>query len=175
MLNTIAIIVVVLIAGVLIFAATKPDTFRVRRSASIKAPPEKIYALINDFKRWEAWSPWEKKDPAMKKTFGAVTSGKGATYAWEGNKDVGKGRMEIAESVPSSKIALRLDFEMPFEAHNTVEFTLEPEGGATKVMWTMHGPSNYISKLMQVFVSMDRMVGKDFEAGLANLAAVAEK
>src|SRR5258706_10452102 len=99
MLKTILIIVVVLIAGVLIFAATKPDTFRVQRTASIKAPAEKVFALINDFKRWDAWSPWEKKDPAMKRTFGAATSGKGAPYAWEGNKDVGQGSIEIAESV----------------------------------------------------------------------------
>ena len=116
MLKIIAIIVTVLIAGVLIFAATKPDTFRVQRATSIKAPPEKVFALINDFNRWAAWSPWEKKDPAMKRMFGATTSGKGATYAWEGNKDVGQGRMEIAESIPASKVALKLDFLKPFEA-----------------------------------------------------------
>ena len=103
MLKIIAIIVVVLVAGVLVFAATKPDTFRVQRAASIKAPPEKVFALINDFKRWDAWSPWEKKDPAMKRTWGAVTSGRGAKYAWEGNKDVGSGRMEISESVASMR------------------------------------------------------------------------
>jgi uncharacterized protein YndB with AHSA1/START domain len=175
MLKIIATIAVILIAGVLAFAATQPDTFRVERSASVKAPPEKIFALINDFRQWGVWSPWEKKDPAMKKTFGATTQGKGATYAWEGNNDVGKGRMEIAESVPPTKLALKLDFEVPFEAHNDVEFTLQPEGGATKVTWAMQGPNNYLSKLMQVFVSMDRMVGQDFEAGLANLKAVAEK
>ena len=167
--------VVVVIAAILIFAATKPDIFRVQRAASIKAPPEKIFALINDFKRWDAWSPWEKKDPAMKRTFGATTSGKGATYAWEGNKDVGEGRMEIAESVPPSKVSLKLDFMKPFEAHNTVEFTLEPKGEATNVTWAMQGPTPYFAKIIHVFMDMDSMVGKDFESGLANLKAVAEK
>ena len=175
MLKTLGIIIAVLIAGILIFAATKPDTFRVQRSASIKAPPEKVFALINDLKAWGAWSPWEKKDPAMKRTFGAVTSGKGAQYAWEGNKDVGQGSMEIIESVPSSKLALKLDFMKPMEAHNTVEFTLAAQGDTTNVTWVMHGPANFLSKLIQVFMSMDSMVGKDFEAGLANLKAAAEK
>jgi uncharacterized protein YndB with AHSA1/START domain len=175
MLKTIAIIVVVLIAGVLIFAATMPDTFRVERAASIKAPPEKIFSVLNDFRRWEAWSPWEKKDPAMKRTYGATTSGKGATYAWEGNSQVGKGRMEIAESSPSSRIRINLDFETPFEAHNVVVFALEPKGDTTSVTWSMEGPAPYLSKVMQVFMSMDRMVGKDFETGLANLKNATEK
>lgn len=175
MLKTILIIVVVLIAGVLIFAATKPDTFRVERAASIKAPPDKIFAFINDFKRWDAWSPWEKKDPAMKRTFGATTSGKGATYAWEGNKDVGQGSMQIAESVAPSKVALNLDFLKPFEAHNIVVFTLEPKGDATNVTWSMQGHTPYFAKIIHVFMDMDSMVGKDFETGLANLKAAAEK
>jgi len=175
MIKTIAIVVVALIAGVLIFAATKPDTFRVQRAASIKAPPEKVFALINDFKRWDAWSPWEKKDPAMKRTWGATTSGKGAMYAWDGNGDVGQGSMEIAESVPSSKVAIKLDFVKPFEAHNVVEFTLEPKGNATSVTWVMQGPTPYFAKIIHVFIDMDNMVGKDFEAGLANLKVVAEK
>jgi carbon monoxide dehydrogenase subunit G len=175
MIKVIVIVVVALIAGVLIFAATKPDTFRVERAASIKAPPEKIFALINDFQRWGAWSPWEKKDPAMKRTFGPVTSGKGAMYAWEGNKDVGQGRMEIVESVPPSKVSLKLDFVKPFEAHNLVEFALEPKGDATNVTWSMQGDTPYFAKIIHVFINMDSMVGKDFEAGLANLKAAAEK
>jgi carbon monoxide dehydrogenase subunit G len=175
MLKIATVIVAVLIAGVLILAATKPDTFRVQRAAIVEAPPEKVFAFINDFKRWGAWSPWEKKDPEMKRTFGAATSGKGAVYAWDGNKDVGQGRMEIAESVPPSKVAIKLDFLKPFEAHNMVEFTLEPEGDGTNVTWAMQGDSPYFAKIMQVFVSMDRMVGKDFEAGLTNLKAAAEK
>lgn len=175
MLKKIAIIVVVLIAAILIFAATRPDDFRVQRAASIKAPPEKVFALINDFNRWGAWSPWEKKDPAMKRTFGAATSGKGAKYAWEGNKDVGKGSMEIAESSPSSKVTIKLDFIEPFEGHNIVDFTLEPKGDSTNVTWSMHGPMPFISKVISVFCNMDSMIGKDFEAGLANLKAAAEK
>jgi len=175
MLKTIAIVLVALIAGVLIYAATKPDTFRVQRAASIKAPPEKIFAILNDFRRWEVWSPWEKMDPAMRRTYGATTNGTGATYAWEGDSKVGKGRMAITESSPPSRLGINLDFEKPFEAHNVVEFTLEPKGDTTTVNWAMHGPAPYLSKLMQVFVSMDRMVGKDFDTGLANLKAAAEK
>src|SRR5438132_1011338 len=121
----IAVIVVVVMAGILIYAATKPDSFRVQRSASIRATPDKIYPLINDLKAWPAWSPYEKKDPAMKRSFGAVTAGKGATYAWEGNKDVGQGSMEIVESSPQ-KIVIELDFLKPFEAHNIGEFILVP-------------------------------------------------
>ena len=175
MLKTIAIIVVVLIAGVVILAAMKPDSFSVQRAATIKAPPEKVFALINDFKAWGAWSPWEKKDPAMKRSFGATTSGKGAHYAWDGNKDVGQGSMTVTESAPPSKVVLNLDFIKPFEGHNIVEFTLTPQGDSTSVNWLMHGPANFMSKIMQVFISMDRMVGKDFETGLANLKAAAEK
>ncbi len=174
MIKRIAIAVVVVLGALLIYAATQPDTFRIQRATSIKAPPERIFAVLNDFLRWDTWSPWEKKDPAMKRTFSAVTSGKGAVYAWEGNRDVGQGRMEIAESVAPSKVAIKLDFVKPFEAHNIVEFTLEPKGDSTNVTWAMQGPMLYISKLITVFVSMDSMVGKDFEAGLANLKTVTE-
>ncbi len=174
MIKKIAIAVVVLLAALLIYAATQPDTFRIQRATSIKAPPERIFAVLNDFLRWDVWSPWEKKDPAMKRTFSAVTSGKGAAYAWEGNRDVGQGRMEIAESVAPSKVAIKLDFVKPFETHNIVEFTLEPKGDSTQVTWAMQGPMPYVSKLITVFVNMDSMVGKDFEAGLANLKAVTE-
>jgi uncharacterized protein YndB with AHSA1/START domain len=175
MVKKIVIAIVVLIAVILIFAATKPDTFNVQRAASIKAPPEKIFAVLNDFQKWSSWSPWEKKDPAMKRTFSAATSGKGAKYAWEGNKEVGKGSMEIAESLPPSRLSIKLDFIEPFEGHNIVEFKLEPKGDSTNVSWTMHGPMPFISKVISVFCSMDSMIGKDFEAGLANLKAVAEK
>jgi uncharacterized protein YndB with AHSA1/START domain len=175
MWKSIALVIVVIIAGILILAATKPDTFRVERATTVKAPPEKIFPLINDFKRWDEWSPWEKKDPAMKRTFSAATSGKGARYGWEGNSDVGQGSMDITESVPSSKVALRLDFVKPFEGHNTVEFSLVPQGETTRVTWTMQGPAPFITKVMQVFCNMDSMIGKDFEAGLAGLKAAAEK
>ena len=174
-LKIIGLVVVLAVVAVLGLAATKPDVFRVQRSASIKAPPDKVFALINDFKRWEAWSPWEKKDPAMKRSFSAVTSGKGASYAWEGNKDVGQGRMEITQSAPPSAIGIKLDFITPFEAHNRVEFALQAKGDLTEVTWTMAGDTPYFAKIIHVFIDMDRMVGKDFEAGLANLKSIAEK
>jgi hypothetical protein len=167
--------VVLLVAVVLAFAATRPDSFSVRRAASIQAPPEKIYPLISDFSRWSAWSPYERKDPAMKRSFSGPAAGKGAVYAWEGNGDVGQGRMEIADAVAPSRVTLKLDFVKPFEAHNKVDFTLEPKGGATEVTWAMDGPMPFISKVITLFVDMDRMVGGDFEAGLANLKAIAEK
>jgi uncharacterized protein YndB with AHSA1/START domain len=175
MIRIIAIVIVVLIAGVLIFAATKPDVFQVRRATSIKAQPEKVYALISDFKQWNQWSPWEKKDPAMKRMFGTVTSGKGATYAWDGNKDVGKGSMTIVDATPPSQVRFKLDFETPFEAHNLVTFTLESRDNATQVTWLMEGPVPYFAKIIHVFMNMDKMVGGDFEAGLATLKTLAEK
>ncbi|WP_426702596.1 SRPBCC family protein [Rhodanobacter sp. Col0626] len=175
MLKTILIIIVVLIAAVLVFAATRPDTFKVERVTTIKAPPERIFALINDFHQWASWSPYEKLDPAMKRDFSGAASGEGAVYAWKGNSKVGQGRMEITQSSPTSKIIIQLDFIRPFEGHNIAEFTLQPHGDVVDVRWSMHGPSSYISKLMSVFFSMDRMIGKSFEAGLANLKAVAEK
>lgn len=175
MFKTIAIVVVVLIGGVLVFATTRPDAFRVERSVTIKAPPEKIYPYFDDFNRWAVWSPWEKLDPAMKRTFSGAPSGKGAVYAWQGNSKVGEGRMEILESSPSSKLLLKLDFVKPFEGHNTAEYTLLPSGDTTQVTWAMYGPSTYVTKLMGLFVSMDSMIGKDFEAGLANLKAATEK
>ena len=175
MFKTIAIVVVALLAAILIFAATQPDTFRVQRATSIKAPPEKIFPLINDLHSWDAWSPWEKMDPAMKRTFSGAASGKGAVYEWDGNHEVGKGRMEITESSPPSKIVLNLDFVKPIEAHNIAEFALDSKGDSTNVTWAMHGPNHYIAKVIHIFFGMDSMVGKQFEAGLANLKTVAEK
>lgn len=175
MLKTIAIAVVALLAAVLAFAATRPDTFRVQRATSIKAPPEKIFALINDFHSWDAWSPYEKLDPAMKRTRSGAANGKGAVYAWESDGKAGAGRMEITESSASSKVAIQLDFAKPFESHNIAEFTLEPQGDATHVTWAMQGPSPYISKVIGLFFNMDQMIGKDFEAGLANLKTLTEK
>jgi uncharacterized protein YndB with AHSA1/START domain len=179
MIKTIALSVlgagVLAIAVVLILAASKPDVFRVQRTASIKAPPDKVFALINDFSSWAAWSPWEKKDPNMKRSLSGPASGKGAAYAWDGNSNVGKGRMEIVDVSPPNKLILKLDFERPMDAHNTVEFTLEPKGDATAVTWSMHGTTPFIGKLFHVFLNVDRMVGDDFEAGLANLRSVAER
>lgn len=175
MLKTIAIILIVLLCALLGLASTKPDQFQIQREISIKAPPEKVFAMINDFHNWADWSPWEKLDPQMKKTFSGLPSGQGSVYEWEGSSKVGKGRMEIIALAPGSKISIKLDFLKPIEGHNMTDFTLSPEGDSTKVTWAMRGPSPFISKVMQVFMSMDSMVGGDFEKGLANLKAGAEK
>jgi hypothetical protein len=167
-------LVAVAIIGVLAYATTKPDIFRVQRSASIKAPPEKIQAALTDYRGWQAWSPWEKLDPKMKRSFLGAEKGKGAIYAWEGDKNVGQGRMEITDAAPT-KVKMDLDFMKPFEAHNKVEFTLAPKGEATELTWAMYGPVPYVAKIMHVFVDMDRMVGGQFETGLANLKGVVEK
>jgi uncharacterized protein YndB with AHSA1/START domain len=174
MLKTIVIIIALIIAAVLIYAATKPDHFRLERSTIIKAPPEKISAYLTDFKQWAAWSPWEEKDPTMKRSYSGAASGKGAQYGWVGNKNVGTGSMEVLDVQPH-KVTIKLDFLSPFEAHNTTEFHLEPQGDSTKMTWAMFGPSNYINKLMTVLFSMDKMVGPDFEAGLVKLKLAAEK
>jgi uncharacterized protein YndB with AHSA1/START domain len=164
-----------LIALVLIYAATRPDTFRVERSIAIKAEPAKVYALLNDFHQFASWSPWQNLDSAMQTTHSGAPSGQGAVYAWTGNDAVGAGRMEILQTVPNTSVTVKLDFLKPFEAHNTSQYTLSSNGGTTTVTWAMFGHTPYISKVMGVFVSMDSMIGKDFERGLATLKAVAEK
>ncbi|HEV7603026.1 MAG TPA: SRPBCC family protein [Bradyrhizobium sp.] len=171
----IAVVVAVAIAAILILAAVKPDTFRIERSAFIKAPPEKIFPLINDFRQWGSWSPYETKDPAMQRSFSGAGGGKGAVYAWNGNNNVGSGRMEILDAPAPNKVVIKLDFFTPFEGHNTAEFTLLPQGDATNVSWLMYGPSPFMAKIMHVFMNIDNMVGKDFAAGLANLKRVTEK
>jgi uncharacterized protein YndB with AHSA1/START domain len=175
MLQTILLITVVLVAGILLYAQTRPSTFRVQRTASINASPDKVFGLINDFHTWVSWSPWEKKDLAMKKIHSGAPQGKGAVLEWDGNKDVGTGRMEVLEAVPTSKIVIQRDFFKPFEAHNTAEFTLIPKTASTEVTWAMYGPQPYMMKIMGLFCNPDKMVGKDFEDGLANLKAIAEK
>ena len=171
----VAVILAIAIAAVLILAATKPNKLRVERTATIKAPAETIFPLINDFRKWRSWSPYETKDPAMKRTYGGAESGKGATYAWDGDRNVGSGRMEILDASAPQKIVIKLDFFTPFEGHNTAEFTMLPQEDGTHVTWLMHGPANFMSKLIQVFINLDNMIGKDFEAGLANLKKVVER
>jgi uncharacterized protein YndB with AHSA1/START domain len=174
MIKIISIAAVVLIAAVLFYVATRPDTFRVQRTASIKAPPEKVFALINDFHGQAQWSPWEKIDPAMKRTLSGASNGKGAVYEWEGNRQVGTGRIEITESSSPSMVRMKLDMFKPFEAHNIVEFTLDAQGDSTRVTWAMHGRNPYLAKVMSIFIDCDKMVGKDFETGLNNLKTLAE-
>lgn len=175
MLKKTAIVIVLLVAALLVYAATGPDTFRVERTATIKAPPEKIYPYMSDFHKGDLWSPYEKKDPSMKRTFSGPASGKGAMYEFEGNKKtVGKGRLEIIEAVPPAKVVLTLDMIEPMQGHNVVEYLLEPKGDSTNVTWAMQGKNTYLGKVICLFINMDKMLGKDFEAGLANLKTLVE-
>ena len=174
MLKNIVITVSILAVAFLIYAATRPDTFRVERKLLIKAPPEKIQAEISDFHRWQAWSPYEKKDPAMKRIYSGAATGAGAIYGWEGNANVGSGRMEVTGSTPE-KITIKLDFLKPFEAHNTAEFILQAQTEGTEVTWAMEGPVPYFAKIIHIFFDMDNMVGGDFAAGLADLKTLVEK
>jgi hypothetical protein len=169
----IAVVIAVAVVAVLVYAATKPDKFGVQRAASIGAPPEKIFPLIDDLHAHTSWSPFEK-DPNMKRTHSGAARGKGAIYEWEGNRQVGAGRLAIIDSTPS-KVTMALDMLKPFEAHNVVEFTLEPKGGSTNVTWAMRGRQPYMAKLMSTFINCDKMVGSQFEEGLGKLKALAEK
>jgi uncharacterized protein YndB with AHSA1/START domain len=162
------------IAALLIFAATRPDTFTVSRTISISAAPEKIFPILNDFTAWPNWSPYEKMDPAMQRTLGTITQGKGATYAWTGNGKVGAGNMELTSSVPPSLLAIDLNMLKPMKASNKVTFALTPNGKQTTVTWKMQGKSLFIGKLMGVVMNMDKMVGGQFDEGLRNLKRVVE-
>lgn len=175
MFKFVIIAVVLLIAVLLFYAATRPDTFRVQRTASIRATPEKIFSFINDLHQWDAWSPYAKLDPAMQTRYSGAASGRGAVYEWQGNGNVGAGRVTVVDVLPPSRVAIKLDMLKPFEAHNDVEFTLQPEGAATHVTWAMEGRNTYLAKVMGVFFNMDKMVGGQFEEGLANLKTLAEK
>lgn len=175
MLKFIALALLAAILAVLGFAAARPDTFRVERSTTIRASPDKVFALLQDFKQWEAWSPWEKIDPQLQRTYSGAPAGVGAVYEWRGNSDVGQGRMQITEATAPGKLVLSLHFIAPFEARNTVEFVLLPQGDSTRVTQAMFGPSPFVSKLMGLVFSMDKMVGSKYEEGLATLKALAEK
>jgi hypothetical protein len=184
MLSTVAIaaiVIVVAVVAVLGYAATRPDTFRVQRTATVKAPAEKIFPLIDDLHAHTTWSPFEK-DPNMKRTHSGAARGKGALYEWEGNRQVGSGRIAITDSTPS-KVTMALDMLKPFEAHNIVEFTLEPNGSSadattnvtTNVTWAMHGRQPFMAKVMSTFINCDKMVGRQFEEGLGKLKVLAER
>jgi uncharacterized protein YndB with AHSA1/START domain len=165
----------VIIAGVLLFAATKPDIFRIQRAVMINAPQAKIFPLIDNFHNWSQWAPPDMEDPTIQRTFSGPASGVGAVSDWTGSGSTGKGRMTITKSVPPENISIMVDWAKPFQAHNLNEFTLEPQGAATKVTWTMNGTNVYMMKVMGVFVNMDRFTGKHFETGLANLKIASEK
>ena len=172
--KVVLLLIVVVVVGVLGLAMTKPNTYHVERSATIAAPPAVVFAQIDDFHRWAVWSPWEKLDPAMKRTFGGPASGKDATYAWVGNDKVGEGRMTIVENEPDTRIGIKLEFIKPWSSTSQAGFALLPASDGTKVTWTMDGNYDFMSKVMCVFTSMDKMIGGDFEKGLAQLKAVSE-
>ena len=173
MILKILVVVLVVIGAVAAFAASRLDAFRGQRTVRIKASPDKIVPLIEDFHRWGSWSPWEALDPTMKRSYSGAPRGVGAVYEWEGNRNVGAGRMEITEAAPT-RIVVALDFLRPFAAHNVATFTLEPRGDATEVTWTMDGRHVYVAKVMGLFVNMDRMVGSYFETGLTRLRTASE-
>jgi uncharacterized protein YndB with AHSA1/START domain len=175
MIQLLGVAAVVVSGTVLAVAARKPDIFRVERTTNIKAPADKIFPYINDLHSWTAWSPFDKRDPALKRTYSGASLGKGAIYEWNGNDKVGVGRMEIIDTSAPSQILIKLDFYKPFEGHNTAEFTLQQNGDTTNVTWAMFGPHNFFCKLMNTFMDMDKMIGTDFAAGLANLKAICEK
>lgn len=175
MIKTIALLLVLAIGALLLYAASRPKVMAVQRSALIQAPAEKIHPLINDLHRFNTWNPYEKKDPAIKGSYRGPASGPGAGYDFEGNKDVGKGSIQITGAVVPASVTMELHMIEPMEGRNTIAFTLAPRGEATEVTWAMHGPSPFIARLAGVFFDMDRMIGRDFEAGLANLKSVAEQ
>jgi carbon monoxide dehydrogenase subunit G len=173
MLMTLIVIVLLAVLAVLGFAASKPSTFRVARQAVIKAPPDRILGLLQDFREWSKWSPWEKLDPNLSRTMSGATSGIGAIYQWSGNKKVGQGRMEITGVTPS-QVDIDLEFMAPWKARNKTVFNLTPKDGGTEVNWAMTGASPFMFKLMGLFMNMDNMIGKDFEKGLAAMKQAAE-
>lgn len=173
LLKTVAVFAL-LVVVFLVVALLQPSTYRVVRTATIAAPAAVVFAQVNDFHAWSAWSPWEHLDPAMKKTFGGAPAGAGATYAWAGNSKAGEGTMAITESRPNERIKIDLEFIKPFAAQNGTEFAFSEDHGQTGVSWSMTGSKNLVMKAMGLFMSMDKMIGGDFERGLANLKAVAE-
>jgi uncharacterized protein YndB with AHSA1/START domain len=174
MLIQILLVVAALIALVLIYASTRPSV-DIHRTTRINAPAEKIAPLISDFHQWPTWSPYDGRDSQMKRTYSGAESGRGAAYDWDGNDKVGKGRMEITDVAPPSRVTIKLDFDRPMKAHYVAEFTLQPDASATTVTWAMRGAASYGMKVMGIFMNMDNLVGKDFEVGLANLKRVTEQ
>jgi Polyketide cyclase / dehydrase and lipid transport len=170
-------ILIGLAAVIVVFAfvvALQPSDFRVVRSATIPTPAGIVFSQVNDFHKWEAWSPWAKKDPAAKNSFEGALSGTGAVFSWAGNREVGEGRMTLTESRPPELIRIRLDFVKPFAGTNITEFTFKPEGNQTVVTWSMSGKNNFIARAFCLFMNMDKMVGGEFEKGLENLKMVTE-
>jgi hypothetical protein len=170
----IGVAVLVLIVAVIAYISTRPTDSRIQRSAQINAPAEVVFSIINDLRRWGEWSPYDKRDPNMKKTFEGPSAGPGAVYTWNGNSQVGEGRLTIVESKPGELVSMRLEFSRPFKCDNEVNFRIVPSDGGTRVSWIMDGKNNFMGKFMSLIMDMDKMVGTDFEHGLANLNTVAQ-
>ena len=170
----IAVIVIVLIAVFLVMVLLQPSQYQIERSTTINAPSAVVFAQVNDFHKWNAWSPWANRDPNMKQIYEGQASGVGAIYSWVGNSDVGEGKMTIIESRPGERIKIQIEFIKPFAAMNTTDFIFTPQGNQTSVKWTMAGNNTFLTKAFGVFVNMDKMVGGDFEQGLARLKALSE-
>ena len=168
-------VLALLIAAILIFAATKPPIFRIQRSIVIQSSPEKIFPFLNNLHNWPQWEPPDKDSSSTKRTFSGPESGTGAICDWSGPGSTGRGRMTITESVPPQQVTIQVDWQKPFATRNINQFTLEPDGVSTRVTWSMQGPNLFIMKLMSVFTSMDRVMGEHFETGLASLKATAER
>ena len=176
MLNWILIAVAALVALFVVIVALQPSDFRIERRAAMAASAPAVFAQVNDLQNWRAWSPWEKLDPQLKRTYEGPAAGTGAQYAWAGNKDVGEGRMTIVESRPGELVRIKLEFFKPFAATNTAEFSFAPDGkGGSAVTWSMSGQNNFVARAICLFVNMDRMVGGQFEQGLAQMKTVVEK
>ena len=163
-----------IIVVLIVIVALQPSEFRIARRANVSALPSAVFAQVNDFHKWQAWNPWGKVDPAMKQTYDGAPAGTGATYTWSGNKEVGEGRMTITESRPNDLIRIKLEFFKPFAATNTAEFTFKPEGNQTVVTWSMFGQNNFMAKAVHLFMNMDKMIGGQFEKGLAQMKSVVE-
>lgn len=168
-------VMIAAVAVVLVIAATRPDEFRVERSVDVAAPAEKIFPLLEDLKQQRLWSPWEQKDPDMTRTYSGAERGVGAIYEWDGDKNIGAGRQEITAVTPNQKIEAKIDFFRPMQASNRFEYILRPAGNGTNVTWAIFGPAPFSSRVMSVFMSFDKMIGSEFEKGLAQLKALAEK
>jgi polyketide cyclase/dehydrase/lipid transport protein len=173
LIKTLVAVAVIVVVFVIVVALQRSE-FRVARSATISAPPPAVFAQVNDFHKWEAWNPWGKIDPAMKQTYEGAAAGVGAIYTWTGNNEVGEGRMTITESRPSDLVRIKLEFFKPFAATNTAEFTFKSEGNQTAVTWSMTGAKNFMAKAIHLFMNMDKMIGGQFEKGLAEMKAIAE-
>jgi hypothetical protein len=170
----VVVVVIVVVVVLAVIIALQPAHYRIERSATVSASPQTVFAQVNDFHNWQAWSPWAKLDPSMKQTFEGAAAGTGAIYTWAGNREVGEGRMTMTESRPNDLIRINLEFLKPFAATSTTEFTFKPEGNQTAVTWSMTGENNFLAKGFHLFMNMDKMVGGDFEKGLAHMKSVAE-